>query len=167
IEVFKWVTSFLREPQDYACVVRDLAEHLLAQNVVYAEVTLSVGVMLLRNQQPEANFEALLRAAEPFERRGLRLQWVFDAVRQFAPRAAMAVVKSAGAVTSERATSPINSLVKMRESKIIHCRLSSAMEYPSCFQQMIRRCFIRRCKTNMHTPHRWDCRKMSYPASPK
>src|SRR5713226_8383145 len=96
IEVFKWVTSFLREPQDYACVVRDLAEHLLAQNVVYAEVTLSVGVMLLRNQRPEANFEALLRAAEPFERRGLRLQWVFDAVRQFGAQAAMAVVEAAG-----------------------------------------------------------------------
>jgi aminodeoxyfutalosine deaminase len=95
IETFKWVTSFLREPQDYACVVRDLAEHLLAQNVVYAEVTLSVGVMLLRNQQPEANFEALLRTAEPFERRGLCLQWVFDAVRQFGPQAAMAVVESA------------------------------------------------------------------------
>jgi aminodeoxyfutalosine deaminase len=95
IEVFKWVTSFLREPQDYACVLRDLAELLVAQNVVYAEVTLSVGVMLLRNQQPEANFEALLRAAEPFERRGLRLQWVFDAVRQFGPHAAMAVVESA------------------------------------------------------------------------
>ena len=101
IEVFKWVTSFLREPQDYACVVRDLAEHLLAQNVVYAEVTLSVGVMLLRNQQPEANFEALLRAAEPFERRGLRLQWVFDAVRQFGPQAAMAVVKAAGSCHSK------------------------------------------------------------------
>lgn len=95
IEAFKWVTSFLREPQDYALVARDLAEHLLAQNVVYAEVTLSVGVMLLRNQQPRANFEALLRAAEPFERRGLRFRWIFDAVRQFGSEAAMAVVESA------------------------------------------------------------------------
>jgi aminodeoxyfutalosine deaminase len=95
IEAFKWVTSLLREPRDYACVLRDLAEYLLTQNVAHAEVTLSVGVMLFRNQQPEANFEALLRAAEPFERRGLRLQWVFDAVRQLGPQAAMAVVDSA------------------------------------------------------------------------
>lgn len=95
IEAFKWVTSLLREPQDYGCVLRDLAEYLLTQNVVYAEVTLSVGVMLLRNQRPEANFEALLRAAEPFERRGLRLRWVFDAVRQFGPQAAMTVLESA------------------------------------------------------------------------
>jgi len=95
IEAFKWVTSFLREPQDYTLIARDLAEHLLSQNVVYTEVTLSIGVMLLRKQQPEANFEALLRVTEPFERRGLRFRWIFDAARQFGAEAAMNVVESA------------------------------------------------------------------------
>jgi len=95
IEAFKWVTSFLREPQDYTLIAHDLAEHLLTQSVVYAEVTLSVGVMLLRKQSPEANFEALLRATEPFESRGLRFNWVFDAVRQFGAEAAMQVLDSA------------------------------------------------------------------------
>jgi aminodeoxyfutalosine deaminase len=95
IEAFKWVTSFLRDPQDYALIARDLAEHLLTQQVVYAEVTLSVSVMLLRKQRPEANFEALLRATEPFENRGLRFRWVFDAARQFGVDAAMEVVASA------------------------------------------------------------------------
>jgi len=95
IEAFKWVTSFLREPQDYALVARDLAEHLLTQDVIYTEVTLSVGVMLLRKQQPEKHFEALLRATEPFESRGLRFRWVFDAARQFGVDAAMEVVESA------------------------------------------------------------------------
>ena len=95
IEAFKWVTSFLREPQDYALIASDLAEHLLPQRVVYTEVTLSIGVMLLRKQQPEANFEALLRATEPFESRGLRFRWVFDAARQFGADAAMKVVESA------------------------------------------------------------------------
>jgi aminodeoxyfutalosine deaminase len=95
IEAFKWVTTFLREPRDYALIARDLAEHLLTQRVIYTEVTLSVGVMLLRKQRPEANFEALLRATEPFENRGLRFQWVFDAARQFGADAAMEVVESA------------------------------------------------------------------------
>ena len=95
IEAFIWVTSFLRDPQDFALIARDLAEHLLTQNVVYAEVTLSIGVMLLRKQQPEANFEALLHATEPFESRGLRFRWVFDAARQFGVDAAMQVVESA------------------------------------------------------------------------
>jgi aminodeoxyfutalosine deaminase len=95
IEAFKWVTSFLRGPQDYGLIARHLAEHLLTQSVAYAEITLSVGVMLLRKQEPAANFEALLRAAEPFERRGLRIHWVFDAARQFGVEAAMEVVESA------------------------------------------------------------------------
>ena len=95
IEAFIWVTSFLRDPQDFALIARDLAEHLLTQNVVYAEVTLSIGVMLLRKQQPEANFEALLQATEPFESRSLRFRWVFDAARQFGANAAMQVVESA------------------------------------------------------------------------
>src|SRR5258708_2284312 len=95
IAAFKWVTTFLREPQDYALIARDLAEHLLTQRVVYTEVTLSIGVMLLRKQRPEANFEALLRAIEPFESRGLQFKWVFDAARQFGADAAMEVVESA------------------------------------------------------------------------
>jgi len=95
IEAFKWVTSFLREPQDYALIADHLAEYLVTQNVVYTEVTLSIGVMLLRKQQPEANFEAILRATKPFESRGLRLRWIFDAARQFGADAAMEVVESA------------------------------------------------------------------------
>ncbi len=95
IEAFKWVTSFLREPEDYALIARDLAEHLLTQRVVYTEVTLSIGVMLLRKQRPEANFEALLRATEPFQSSRLRFQWVFDAARQFGADRAMEVVECA------------------------------------------------------------------------
>ena len=102
LDTFKWVTSFLRNPEDYALIVQDLAEQLLLQNVVYAEVTLSVGVMLLRNQRPERNFEAILRAAEPFEARGLKLFWIFDAVRQFGPDAAQQVVNAARNAASKK-----------------------------------------------------------------
>jgi adenosine deaminase len=95
IAAFKWVTSFLREPRDYGLIARDLCQHLLTQGLVYAEITLSVGVMLLRKQQPEKNFEAILRATEPFENQGLRLNWIFDAARQFGPEAALEVVNAA------------------------------------------------------------------------
>jgi aminodeoxyfutalosine deaminase len=95
LEAFKWVTSFLRDPQDYALITSALGEQLLSQGVVYAEITLSVGVMLLRKQRPEANFEAILSAAEPFQSRGLRMNWIFDAVRQFGAEATMEVVHAA------------------------------------------------------------------------
>src|SRR6201996_5623463 len=95
LEAFKWVTSFLRDPQDYALILNDLGEHLLTQQVVYAEITLSVGVMILRKQIPEANFEALLAVANSFAQRGLQLKFIFDAVRQFGATAAMEVVNAA------------------------------------------------------------------------
>ena len=95
IETFKWVSSLLRAPADFALAISDLGELLLAQNVVYGEITLSVGVMLLRHQSPENNFEAIIAAAESFHSRGLQLNFVFDAARQFGADAAMKVVEAA------------------------------------------------------------------------
>src|SRR5580658_5773358 len=91
IEAFKWVTSFLRDPEDYALITRRLAEELLRQNVVYAEVTISAGVMVRRMQNVEANFEAIRETAQsvPFSR--LRVAWIFDAARQFGAEAASEV----------------------------------------------------------------------------
>ena len=102
LDAFKWVTSFVRGPGDFALIAEDLAEQLIEQKVVYAEVTLSVGVMFLRQQQPEANFAAIVAATEPFEKRGLRLNWIFDAVRQFGAEAAMRVVQAARRCASRR-----------------------------------------------------------------
>jgi aminodeoxyfutalosine deaminase len=102
LDAFKWVTSFVRGPKDYALIAADLAEQLIEQKVVYAEVTLSVGVMFLRQQQPEANFAAIVAATEPYEKRGLRLNWIFDAVRQFGAEAAMRVVQAARRCESRR-----------------------------------------------------------------
>ena len=101
IEAYKWVTSYLRAPEDYALVARETAEHLLAQNIVYAEITLSAGVMLLRKQDPAAHFRAIREAVRPYESLGLRLQWIFDCVRQFGPRPAMDVARIAVELRSE------------------------------------------------------------------
>lgn len=106
LEAFKWVTSFLRDPQDYALILNDLGEYLLTQQVVYAEITLSVGVMILRKQNPEANFDAMLAVAGSFAQRGLQLKFIFDAVRQFGAGAAMDVVNAAA-----RAQDKANSIV--------------------------------------------------------
>ncbi len=86
---FKWVTSFLRDPEDYSLITKRLAAELIRQNVVYAEVTVSAGVMLRRMQNVEKNFTVIRETAEsaPFSR--LRIAWIFDAVRQFGHDAAM------------------------------------------------------------------------------
>jgi aminodeoxyfutalosine deaminase len=100
IEAFKWVTSFLRDPGDYALITHRLLDELVAQNVVYAEITVSVGVMLRRMQNVEANFLAIreVAASVPFSR--LRTAWIFDAARQFAADAAMEAARWASKLQS-------------------------------------------------------------------
>jgi adenosine deaminase len=95
LEAYKWVTSLLREPADYALIARKLVESLRAQNVTYAEITMSAGVMLRRHQDVAANFAALRAAADKAAGGELRLQWIFDATRQFGPKMAMDVARCA------------------------------------------------------------------------
>ncbi|MGA3292906.1 MAG: adenosine deaminase [Candidatus Acidiferrales bacterium] len=93
IEAFKWVTSFLRDPEDYALITRKLLEELVQQKVVYAEITISTGVMLRRMQNVEANFTAIREAAESARFSRLRTAWIFDAARQFGADAVMEVAR--------------------------------------------------------------------------
>ncbi len=95
LEAFKWVTSYLRQPEDFELIVDRHADELISQNVVYAEFTVSIGVMLYYKSDPLKNFAAMLRASERALRKGLRLQWIFDAAWQFGPAAAVEVVRLA------------------------------------------------------------------------
>ena len=103
LELYKWATSFLREPEDYAQLAQDAAAALHEQGVVYAEITLSVGVMLVRKQNVAANFRAL---KEVFRRNatantGPQVLFIFDAVRQFGPAPAMEVARAAVELKNE------------------------------------------------------------------
>ena len=93
LDSFKWVASFLREPADYALITRRLAEELLEQGVVYAEVITAVGVMLWQRQDAEANFAAMAEAAREYESRGLTIRWLPDAAWQLGADAALEVAQ--------------------------------------------------------------------------
>jgi aminodeoxyfutalosine deaminase len=101
IEAFKWATSFLRTPDDYALIARGLAEQLLAQNVIYAEATISAGVMLWRKQDIEKNIAAINQAAREYHSRGLQLRWIPDVVRQFGGKDAIEVARRCAGLQSE------------------------------------------------------------------
>jgi adenosine deaminase/aminodeoxyfutalosine deaminase len=84
LAAFKDVTGHLRTPEDYEVIIYRLMERLEAQNVLHAEVTVSVGVCLWRKQDFPAIFESLERGRQRGEHDfGVSLLWIFDAVRQF------------------------------------------------------------------------------------
>jgi aminodeoxyfutalosine deaminase len=71
-------------------------EQLKAENVLHAEVYVSVGVCLWRKLDFEAIFEGLERGRERGEKDyGVSVLWIFDAVRQFGPGAAQDVFELA------------------------------------------------------------------------
>jgi len=90
---FKDVTAHLRASEDYELITYRLMERLKSQNVLHAEVFVSVGVCLFRNQDFPPIFEALERGRERGEKDfGVSLLWIFDAVRNFGAEKAEAVV---------------------------------------------------------------------------
>lgn len=92
LECFKWVAERLRSPEDYALVTRRLAQSLEQQNVRYAEVTLSAGVVLWKGQDFAGIYEAVRREAQ---RSPVRISWNLDAVRHFGPERAIEVARLA------------------------------------------------------------------------
>jgi adenosine deaminase/aminodeoxyfutalosine deaminase len=93
LTAFKDVTAHLQTPDDYELITYRLMESLKSQNVLHAEVFVSVGVCLWRKQDFTAIFEGLERGRQRGEKDfGISLLWIFDAVRQFGAEKAKEVV---------------------------------------------------------------------------
>ena len=93
LSAFKDVTGHLRAPDDYELVTYRLMEQLKSQNILHAEVTVSVGVCLWRKQDFPAIFEGLERGRQRGERDfDISLLWIFDAIRQFGAEKARPVL---------------------------------------------------------------------------
>lgn len=92
IQAYKWIVERLRSPEDYARITRALLSRLAAENVQYAEITLSAGVVLWKGQEFAPIYAAIRQAAagSPVE-----VHWILDAVRHFGVEHAMRVVELA------------------------------------------------------------------------
>jgi adenosine deaminase/aminodeoxyfutalosine deaminase len=92
LKAFGEVSKRLRCPEDYALATRRLSERLAGQNVRYAEITISAGVVLWKGQEFGPIFDAVVEAAAagPVE-----VHWIIDAVRQFGAEQAMRVAELA------------------------------------------------------------------------
>jgi adenosine deaminase/aminodeoxyfutalosine deaminase len=87
-----WVSKRLEKPEHYALATRRLLESLAAQEVTYAEVTLSAGVVLWKQQDLAAVYDAVWRESQ---RSSVKTFWILDAIRQFGPEKGMEVAEFA------------------------------------------------------------------------
>ena len=90
LDLFKKVTLLLKTPADYFAVAQDLGDQLAEDQVGYAEVMLSFGVMQARGIDPLPVQDALWEAAGlVYEKRGVTMRFIPDAVRQLGRDKAM------------------------------------------------------------------------------
>lgn len=92
LEGYIWVNKKLETPGHYALATRHLLDSLAAQEVTYAEITLSAGVVLWKQQDLAAVYEAIWRESQ---RSRVRTFWILDAIRQFGPEKGMEVARFA------------------------------------------------------------------------
>jgi len=92
LQGYIWVSKKLEKPEHYALATRHLLDSLAAQGVTYAEITLSAGVVLWKEQDLAAVYEAVWRESQ---RSSVRTFWILDAIRQFGPEKGMEVAKFA------------------------------------------------------------------------
>ena len=96
LQAFKVVCQHCRGPEDYELITYNALRRLAQQNVRYAEIQISAGVILWKQQDLRSCMEGVAsgyqRAREDC---GIRVQWIFDATRQFGPEAARTVAEAA------------------------------------------------------------------------
>jgi aminodeoxyfutalosine deaminase len=93
LSAFKDATGHLRTAEDYELITYRLMQRLKSQNILHAEVIVSVGVCLWRKQDFPALFEGLERGRQRGEKDfGISLLWIFDAIRQFGAEKAQGVL---------------------------------------------------------------------------
>ena len=80
LKAFGAIGKRLRTPADYALITTRLLQRLEQQNVRYAEIIISAGVVLWKGQEFGPIFDAVRVAAA---KSSVEVQWILDAVRQF------------------------------------------------------------------------------------
>jgi aminodeoxyfutalosine deaminase len=98
LQVFKAVVERLRTPEDYALVARRMAAALVRQNIRYAEVIFSAGVVLWKKQDVAPIFRAIREAVADS---GVEVRWIVDAIRHFGAEHVMRVAEEAAALAGE------------------------------------------------------------------
>jgi aminodeoxyfutalosine deaminase len=93
LHLFKAISQTLATPEDYARITTSLLHSLREQGIDTAEITLSAGVVLWKQQDLPLVYAAIRAACLGFPE--LRIQWCFDAVRQFGVEPAMRVAEIA------------------------------------------------------------------------
>lgn len=89
LKAYVWVTQKLNSPYAYRLATKRLLQRLKAQNIQWAEITLSAGVILWKGQDLHAIYDEIHDECQSCPE--IEVRWIFDAIRQFGPEPAAMV----------------------------------------------------------------------------
>src|ERR1051326_3791473 len=92
LRAYVWVNRKLKTPEHYAIAARHLFERFVEQGIEYAEVTLSAGMVVWKEQVLAQVYDALWRESL---RAKVKVFWIPDATRQFGVEQALEIAKFA------------------------------------------------------------------------
>jgi aminodeoxyfutalosine deaminase len=92
LRAYIWVNSKLKIPEHYAIATRCMLDRFRHQGIVYAEVTLSAGMVLWKEQSLADVYDAVWRESL---RSQVEVRWIPDAIRHFGPELGLEVAKFA------------------------------------------------------------------------
>lgn len=98
LRAYIWVNRKLRTPEHYAIAARRLFDRFSEENVHYAEVTLSAGMVLWKEQPLAEIYDAIWRESL---RSSVRVFWILDAIRHFGADHGMKVAEFAASRTGD------------------------------------------------------------------
>jgi adenosine deaminase/aminodeoxyfutalosine deaminase len=93
LKAYVWVTQRLNSPYAYRLATRRLLQKLKSQNVRWAEITLSAGVILWKGQDLHAIYEEIYDECRCCPE--IEVRWIFDVIRQFGVEPAAPVFEAA------------------------------------------------------------------------
>ncbi len=89
LKTYRVVCEHLRQPRDYAALVRDLGPYFESQNIRYAEILLAPSIPARFGSDVGKILKAATAAAGKVAADlSIDIRWIFDCVRQFGPEAA-------------------------------------------------------------------------------
>jgi len=92
LKAYIWVGKKLTKPEHYAIAARHLFARFEEQDITYAEVTLSAGMVIWKEQSLEEVYDALWRETQ---RARAKVFWIPDATRQFGAEHGMQIARFA------------------------------------------------------------------------
>jgi adenosine deaminase len=87
VDIYLTCSKCLRDPEDFQRVARDFLAEQERQNVIYSEVHFTVATHVVAGVNGVETLDALCEVAKEGERRGCRLRFILDVVRNFPERA--------------------------------------------------------------------------------